>query len=60
MGMTRNNQNGSLIIEFEVEFPNSLTSEKIEKNKKYFIIYMDDLDKMFDLTNKKKKKKRKI
>jgi len=33
MGMTRNNQNGSLIIEFEVEFPNSLTSEKIEKIK---------------------------
>ena len=33
MGMTRNNQNGSLIIEFEVEFPNFLTSEKIEKIK---------------------------
>jgi DnaJ-class molecular chaperone len=29
MGMTRDNSNGNLIIEFEVEFPDSLTAEQI-------------------------------
>jgi DnaJ-class molecular chaperone len=31
MGMTRENSTGNLIIEFEIEFPESLTSEQIAK-----------------------------
>ena len=31
MGMVRNNLFGNMIIEFDVEFPNTLTEEQINK-----------------------------